>query len=257
MSEYRGRIALGGLLVVVLTVGLVFELNSAVSGGTTTGQSSSAQISTTKTGVIAAGANTSTIGPNGTLLSAFINAREIAVGQNLNISISLYNTLPTVITLGVSSDWVFSGVPVATWAPCTDPFLGWPLPIDVVVLNGNYTAQELPAIANVSFSSCTPGLGFYPLSFTFEPNSAQANLTYGASATPEQHIGPVQLSSGFTLSGYWNLTSLSEEGHTVPILVNATSTPSSIPFVPGVYTIGVADEWGQFVLLHFQVSGSG
>lgn len=275
MSEYKRRIALGGLLVVALTVGLAFELNS-VPGGTTIGtslsSSSSTQTSTTKAEMMV-GANASTVASNGLQLSTFINATDIRVGQKLNISVSVFNTLPTpngffpqrsfaYSAPGEAGNWTFYGVPVATWPECTSQFpFNWPLPISVVVLNGNYTAQQLSSIANTSFSigGCGPASPTIP-KYTFEPNSDLINITAqfdsGVGVRP---LGQFQLASHFTVSGYWNLTGLAATNTSIcePAVLHACELPASTPFAPGVYTIGVADEWGQVNVLHFQVNGSG
>ena len=200
----------------------------------------------------------SAVAADGLLLSASINATKITTGQNLNISVSLFNTLPAASNISVKSNWLFYGVPVDTWSPsCKGVFSGWAFPMEVVVLHGNYTAQELSAVANVSFPSCELPLGFDPVSFNFEPNSDEAYRFSYESAAPPMLIGPYHLSSSFTVSGYWNLLSLSEEASSTRVLVNATSTPISTPFIPGMYTVAVADEWGQGVLLHIVVDGAG
>jgi hypothetical protein len=143
------------------------------------------------------------------------------------------------------------------------------LPIDVVVLRGNYSAQELPSVANASFGLGGCGhIGSFPF-YTLEPNGDVVNITAEYSGSPGiDPVGLFQLSSNFTVSGDWNLTALSKESNIIPaivndsytvhpVLVSGIATPASTPFSLGVYTVGVADEWGQFDVLHFQVSGSG
>jgi len=183
----------------------------------------------------------------------------------LNISISLFNTLPTSNifwglndwSLSQERNWTFFGVQLATWPECTHQFpFGWPFPIEVLVLRGNYTAQELSSSATVPFSF-TCGASAFPR-FAFGPNSDLVNITYLASGVGNQPVGLYQLSSNLVIGGYWNLTSLATQqtsfGHIcVPAIPNACEAPVAFSFVPGVYTIGVVDEWGQVDMLHFSI----
>ena len=70
-------------------------------------------------------------------LSATINATNIAVGQSVNITLLIFNTLPNVNSVPASSDFAFQGVPVAVWPPCY-----FDVPMEVVVLQGNYTGRK-------------------------------------------------------------------------------------------------------------------
>jgi|GEM_PF-3528954 len=271
MSEYKGRIALVGLVIIVLTVGVAFELNSALPGVTTTEPSSSSAQTSAKTEVTRA-ANASTVASNGLRLSTSINATDIMVGQNLNISISLFNTRPTANALEQGSppgNWTFHGVPVATWPECSlvphQVFFGWQFPIEVLVIDGNYTVQQLSSLANASLPAnpCSAGVNTVAIpTYTFEPNSDIVNITYFADGgVGLQPVGLFPSASHFTLGGYWNVTSLAEQANgsyvSEPALCQLCGVPSSTPFAPGVYTVGVVDEWGQCDVLHFQVRGPG
>jgi hypothetical protein len=272
MSEYRGRIALVGLVIIVFMVGVAFELNSAVPGVTTTGPSSSSTQTSAKTAVTR-GANVSTVASNGLRLSTSVNATDLTVGQNLNISVSLFNTTPTANVLAQGGragfppgNWTFYGVPLATWPECTQlgfPF-GWQFPIQVLILDGNYTAQQLSSLANVSLPAdpCAAGIGSAFPTYTFEPNSDLINITYFADGGAGfGHVGLFRSASHFTIDGYWNLAALAEQANgsyiSEPALCQLCGVPSSTPFAPGVYTVGVVDEWGQYDVLHFQVGGAG
>jgi hypothetical protein len=161
-------------------------------------------------------------------------------------------------------NWTFYGVPIATWPECDGHPYDWPYPISVVVLSGNYTGQQLTSLANITLPLPCDG-GFSPSVpyVTFEPNSDVVNLTAqfdgGVGIRP---IGQFQLASNFTVSGYWNLINLAGQANSSYVCEPAASNscaslPPSTPFGPGVYTIGVSDEWGQYDVLHFQVSRSG
>jgi len=178
------------------------------------------------------------------------NVTTLHVGQRLNVKVSLFNALPSVNTVASSNDWIFQGVPVALWPVCD-----FPTPVQVVVLMGNYTLQELQTVANVTFDFvCNEGYGVGQA--IFEPSSSQANLTgtYAVSGA-DQTLGSFLLSGNFTTSGYWNLLN---DSHALnrPILGPQESPPrppTATAFVPGVYTVAVADQWGQAAILHFVV----
>ena len=187
--------------------------------------------------------------PNGLRLTVSANATEITVGQKLNVSLSIVNTLPEVNTLKPSNDWLLHGVPVALWPPC---YFG--LPAEAAVLQGNYDSQDIKSAANVAFSyTCMEGVNVDHV--IFQPNSDQANLTglYDVTGTNES-LGPFHMSLDFTTGGYWNLQNLSRELN-IPILGEPylPRPPAYIPFAPGVYTIAVADEWGQVGIVHVTV----
>jgi len=189
------------------------------------------------------------------------------VGQRLEISVAVFNTRSVANSflgqqvLGRDDNWTFYGVPVATWPECAgqNPF-AWPYPIAVVVLNGNYSAQGIKSVANASFSIPCPVSPTIP-TYTFEPSSDLVNITFLSAGGVVGHgtRGPYQLASSFTISGYWNLADLSKNQTPFcePVMLDRCVVPLFTPFVPGVYTIGVADEWGQYSVLHFQVSGRG
>ncbi|MDA4119702.1 MAG: hypothetical protein OK436_03850 [Thaumarchaeota archaeon] len=257
-----------GLLI---GAGVIYTLAGASLGRTITATTTSPAVTNTTTVTVSQTSQAvAAFASNGLRLSTSINATKLTMGQKLNISISLFNTLPTPNAFwglnvapspsGQARNWTFYGVQVATWPECTLqlPF-GWPFPIEVLVLKGNYTAQELSSSATVPFSfNC--GASAFPR-FAFGPNSDLVNITYLASGVGNKPVGLYRLSSNLVVSGYWNLTSLAEQASSSPICVPAVShacgLPAFTPFAPGVYTVGVTDEWGQFNVLHFQVSGSG
>jgi len=173
------------------------------------------------------------------------NASAFKVGQSLNITISLFTTLPATNSVPAAKDWPFKGVPVALWYPCY-----FDTPAYAVVLKGNYSLQELQRVANVTISfMCAEGASIDHV--VFQPKSSQANLT-GSGFGPIP--GPYQLSLNFTTNGYWDLLNNSKQLNP-PIIGQQSPTrpPIATPFVPGVYTLAVSDEWGQAAVLHFTV----
>jgi len=186
---------------------------------------------------------------NGLRLTLSTNSTELVVGQSLNVTLSIDNTLGSVNSVKPSNDWLMHGVPVALWPPC---YFG--LPAEAAVLPGNFTAQDISSAANVTFSYlCAESVGIDHV--VFQPNSDQVNLTglYDVTST-NQTLGPFNLSLSFTTRGSWDLQNLSQQLN-IPILGEQypPRPPASVPFAPGVYTVAVADEWGQVALIHVTV----
>jgi len=75
------------------------------------------------------------------------NASALKVGQALNITISLFNTLPATNSVPTAKDWSFKGVPVALWFPCY-----FDTPAYAILLKGNYSLQELQTLTNNTLS---------------------------------------------------------------------------------------------------------
>jgi hypothetical protein len=218
-------------IVVALSIaGGVYVLSSSPSSTTTTVRTTSQTASATT---------------NGIKLSTSINATELNMGQILAISISLSNTLPKVNAINTSANWPFNGVAVQLWPYC------YGVPARIAILQGNYSIQELPAVTNVTFPfTCSGGAGGIS-SATFQPNSDQVNLNGNSP--------PYLLSLNFTTSGYYDLANLSQQS-IEPVISQPgefyvpRDMPSAISFAPGVYTVAVADEWGGYNILHFEVS---
>jgi hypothetical protein len=95
---------------------------------------------------------------------------------------------------------------------------------------------------------------------TFEPESTLANATMAPlfQSNANETFAPQSMSINFTAGGYWNLLNISNQVFTpwiCPVCSSTGMSPTAAPFTPGVYTVAVADEWGQTAVLHFTVSG--
>jgi hypothetical protein len=184
---------------------------------------------------------------NGLQLTLTINSTVIAAGQEPSIVVSILNTLPVVNNLSTSNDWRFSGVPISMWPMCY-----WGYPAVIVVLKGNYSLQDLPNVASVSFTyMCAEGVTVDHA--IFQPSSDQADITgvYDVTSSRET-LGPFSMELNFTTGGYWDLQALAKTLNP-PSLGMGSNPPAYVRFVSGVYTIGVADEWSQAVVVHFTV----
>ena len=234
------------VVVIVLVIGTIGFAMLSSQPRTSTSQSTSSLASST-----AQSTTNSTTSASGLQLIETINASTITVGQSVNVSVSILNTRPSVNTVLPSSDFPFQGVPVALWPPC---YFG--LPAAVVVLNGSYSLQDLQKVANVTFSyGCMEGVRIEHV--IFQPNSYEANITGlgGAVTTSNETLGPFHMALNFTTAGSWNLLNLSKEPN-IPILGESQdpgNPPADTAFTPGLYTIAVADEWGQAVVMHLTV----
>jgi len=205
----------------------------------------------------------STLAPDGIRLTLSVNASELEVGQKLQVSMSLKNTLTTSDTLqNTQSKWPFHGVYVSLWPECDTT-----QPAQMVILKGTYDLKGLQSNPYTSVS--TDPLGwctFYTVvtQFTFLPNSddGATNGTFYSSSISHSNEGPFSEAVNFTTTGYWNMTSIAEGP--VPTYVwpvntpmeyygGGLSQPASVPFMVGNYTLAVSDEWGQYAILHFEV----
>jgi hypothetical protein len=198
------------------------------------------------------GPNTAVSDANGLRLEASVNSTQLAQGHALKVSLNLTNTQPWDDTVPTASRWPFEGVPVALWPSCY-----YVLPIQVVVLKGSFTLDDLRSVAtHTSNYMCMEG-GTMKEVF-FQPKSDQVRIAGNVCVANCNYmtLGPYRLEFNFTTTGYWDLQALTSELN--PPILGALTPGSlpSLPFAPGVYTVGVADEWGQAVVLHVTVGSS-
>ena len=202
---------------------------------------------------------------DGIELEVSLNTSGLSGYGLLGISITLFNTLPRTNVIATASNWTIQGFPVAVWYPCY-----FVLPLQFYVVSGNYSLSELQGMeANSTQPSgieyiCAEGDTVEHVSFL--PKSDLANVTGtgffgpGPNGTGMNNpLGSFAMSSNFTINGYWDypVTQAEDEDMLTHYSFGTTfSYPEVGPypehfFVPGVYTIVVADEWGQAVVLHF------
>ena len=191
----------------------------------------------------------SSVSADGIQLATSINATSLTSGEGLSVTLTISNTLPTANNVSTSNDWAFQGVPVDLWPTCY-----YSLPAEAAVLSGNYSADQLHLVAGDELQyNCMEGGTVDQVAF--QPQSDEASLTGEVciASCANGTMGTYGLSLNFTTTGYWDLGYLAN-GLNVPIIGQQyDGQPSSLPFVPGVYTVAVADEWGQVDVLHFEV----
>jgi hypothetical protein len=212
---------------------------------TTSATSQTTSLTTNATSNQASGATVSGTATDGLKLSTSMNATELKVGQRLGLSISLSNALPEVNAVNTSANFPFNGVAVQLWPYC------YGVPARIAILQGNYSIQELPAVTNVTLRFVCTGGGEGISSAVFQPNSDQVDLN----GIPPPYL----LSLNFTTSGSYDLANLSQQDFE-PVITQPgfgyepTDMPRVVSFAPGIYTVAVADEWGGYNILHFEVT---
>jgi hypothetical protein len=214
------------------------------------------------------GETTSTVtSANGVELQASINVSTITEGQGLGISVTVFNNLTEINSVPAGNNWAIQGFPIAVWPPCN--FI---LPIEFVVLKGDYGINALEAMATGSaVEIAVPNVCMEGSSVThivFMPKSSYAILHGpgpqggGSGYDPNQVVGSADLASKFTINGYWDypLTYADSQDLQTPVTGGVqfqfpeVGPVAAHSFVSGVYTLAVADEWGQVVILHFTVN---
>jgi hypothetical protein len=205
--------------------------------------------SAASSGAVARNTTASSVSPIGIRLTTSINSTSLSPGQALNVTLSISNVLGTVNDIHTADDWPFQGVPVELW-----PFSYGTMPAQVVVLNGNFSADSLSLLARAEFQGVCVECST-PDHVVLQPNSDLANVTgvFCSLSCDNETVGPIGLERSFTTTGYWDPEYLANELN-APIIGNQNEAgPYSMPFLPGAYTVAVADEWGQVNVLHFQV----
>lgn len=194
----------------------------------------------------------------GVSLQVTLNATTISVGQRLNITIVLLNTLTEANLIPTSANWSFHAFPVSIWSSCD-----YMLPVEFVVLKGNYTLEDLEAVGSNSTEDymCMEAMEVGHVAFQPTSDIATLNGTYYSATAVPTRVGPLHLATNFTVSGYWDFPVTQAEAQDIYTPYDGGVTfrypeVSPIPahdFTPGFYTVAVTDEWGQSTILHFSV----
>jgi hypothetical protein len=145
-----------------------------------------------------------------------INATSAAPGSNLLITGWLNSSSTSIQSINASDSWVIG--PAGLWEKAC--YSGWP--IGVGVLKGHYTLDNytMGTLIPTPEVLCPQQVGT-PGYFLLEAHSSTALVDLAG--TPE----------------YWVLQSTYDFGHTSQ---------------PGVYTVVLADEWGDVLFTNFVVS---
>ncbi len=279
MMPKRFHSILAGVIIAIIVVGVTaVELNKLPAPNRLVDSTSMSQPSSG----IHSSATSSTINSEGIQLSLSINATELVEGQFLEANVSLFNTHLQLNTISTSDNWLFQGIPLAMWPDCfyTNAYVSNPSYVsthpyapenfttaaEVVVLKGNFVMGNITNAADIYIPrvNCHEVQDVNQLSFG--QNSSQASLMSGV--TNGTSLGSYEIANSFSTGGYWDLLNNSLRVGGFNPLTNTSIqqppfidygrqqselTPTVTAFVAGVYTIAVADEWGQAVILHFNV----
>jgi hypothetical protein len=160
---------------------------------------------------------------HGLELQVSLNATEIASGETVQVSLSEFNTLPTLNNVSAAEDWVTQ---VALGA-CRNIYAQ---PFGIAVYYGQVDAQSLAQGRQVPifpFVACPMYIRLVT-GYEFQPGSDLALVLPSSGAVPSPLTGSIGI--GFVYSG-----------------------PQSQPLPSGSYTVVAGDEWGALAFIYFQV----
>lgn len=181
-------------------------------------------------------------------LSMNISSLSILPGQSISVFIDESNTLNTTNTVNGSDNWKLY-LAIGPCGPLNQPD-------GVAFFKGYYTASNISSATSLVIYR--PGTYNCPLivsiaCYAFPPSSDNATafweqsggtLRNGTTVWSIAPFGTWSQSAEITVSGYWTDS---------PFDVLGTSATLH-NLEPGVYTVAGGDEWGQLVILHFEVT---
>ena len=233
----------------VLGVILAFLVAGSLGVGYLAGLSQRSTATVTSTLTITATASPTT--PAGISLQLSVNGTDIREGENVTITATLLNTLSRNNNVSTNNDWPFYGLQMfnPSWPPC------WVYsPFELVVLKGNFSLTQIEGMGpggspNVN---CFDSQNY--LYFVFEPDGDLVNVTISnLFGSGFQKLSPVNASVSVTTNGYWDNSSSLTYPTPYVGLGQYNFLAAQHSFVQGVYTVAVADEWGQLDVVHLTV----
>jgi hypothetical protein len=169
------------------------------------------------------------------------NAQSIISGQNITISIEVYNSGSTSI-FNASNLWpiIDGGKHRLTVSPCSSDY-----PYGLAIISGYVNNSSIAS--SIPLNIWEPGIYMCPVvlvsGYEILGFSDQGYmLTAGNSPTP------ITLSSTVSFSGYWVASNPINNSNPL------NNSYNFIYFPVGQYTVFIADEWGETALLHFTVT---
>ena len=177
------------------------------------------------------------------------------MGQELAVTATLFNPSSQGYNITTGNRWPFNGLLMfsQTW-----PYCGFYSPIELLVLKGNFSVSGVIATAQTIGPNTTSGMfcfeqGNYQ-NFRFEPSSDSVYVASRYSVTGNVSvIGPQNASLTVSTNGYSDNNTLLSYPSSYTSTGNYAFLEAQHPFVEGVYTIAVGDEWGQLVVIHVTV----
>ncbi|HKW03948.1 MAG TPA: hypothetical protein VJN71_01495 [Nitrososphaerales archaeon] len=272
MSEFKRQILVGGAVAFVLAVLAVagsLYIPSQIAGSSTTTVTVSQQTTTSQamsqSTFSSSSSSTKHFVPspqtidttNSTLgldLSLSLSSTIIPSGSSIEISTSIFNTLSTQNNLSESNYWA---VPYLSSGSCDTLGNSSLTPEGIDVFSGNYAINNISIANSVLFwaqiSCISPGV-LVGNNYDFLINIA--SYSFLPRNDSGYYAAFYELPTGMVVKGIFptvvNTGNITIWANVKPGIDYNTLWPSQ----PGTYTVAAGDEWGQLVLLHFQVVAS-
>jgi len=170
--------------------------------------------------------------PGGLVLRLDLNTSVISPGEGISLNVGEWNSLDEQNVVPTSNDWPIQGLGVGPCGTVNYPF-GFAILYGYYNSSAGLTSAQKVQIYEPGTYSC-PMILSEITSYSFFPLSDNADVM---GCTP----GPcfsLAMNSSAVVSGYW-------------------SGDSKLPLPAGAYTVVVGDEWGAFLLGHFEVNSAG
>lgn len=185
----------------------------------------------------------------GLKLTLSISSKIVPSQDSFVVSASIFNTLSTVNNLTASSNWPVQGLSTGACDFDNDTFP----PEGIAIFSGNYGKNNISNASPIDFwelIECPTQSALWGVnglisftSFAFLPKNDSGYFGYYASGPVSRGIIPARMST-------YNITIWSSND-SASFGINSLGSAS-----PSNYTLVAGDEWGQIVLLHFQVVAS-
>ena len=185
------------------------------------------------------------------------NGTTIRAGQELAVTATLFNPSGQDYNISTSSQWPFNGLLMfsQSW-----PFCYFYSPFELLVLKGNFSVSGVMLTVQSIGPNTTSGMFCFEesgySSFRFEPSSDVVHVAGSFSVggrSSTSVIGPQNASITLSTNGYWDNNTLLSYPSSYTSSGNYSFLQAGHPFVEGVYTIAVGDEWGQLAVIHITV----
>lgn len=184
-------------------------------------------------------------------LSLSVSSTIVPSQGAIIVNESLFNTMSKVNNLTASNDWPVRGLTSETPCGATLDTLdnGTLTPEGIAIFLGNYEMNNISNASPILFwqaVECPVSELINFSSFAFLPGNDNGYFGYYAhtnTGSVSKGAFPASMSTG-------NVTIWATSG-TLLFGLNSLGSPS-----PATYTLVAGDEWGQMVLLHFQVVAS-
>jgi hypothetical protein len=179
-------------------------------------------------------------------LSMTLSNLTISPGQAISLVIDEANMLNMTNNVNASGNWLLY-LARGPCGPLNDP-------MGVAFFKGYYTASNI--LGAESLGIYKPGTYSCPAifdvnSYGFQPLSDNATIfvesglaQHGTMIWSSKPLATWPMNADITVSGYWTDNPLDYMG-TSAVFHN---------FEPGIYTVVGGDEWGQLLILHFEVT---